>query len=133
MQGFEDVTLSWRGEDYIVPADQQLMLIAKIEDALAGESGEQALSVLMRSQGPPHARMAMAFGAALRHAGANVSDNDVYLSMQSDLSKGKADRIAAIQMATVALISIVSPPMGSALRAGIQKKSPTKKRKTKAS
>lgn len=111
MQGFDDVTLTWRGQDYTVPANRQMALIAKIEDALSGESGEQAISVLFRRQGPPHTRLAAAFGAALRHAGAKVSDAEIYLSIQTDMiSKSRGEQTAAIQACIFALLSIISPP-----------------------
>jgi len=134
MQGFDDVTLGWRGGEFIVPANKMLMLVCKIEDALAGDSGEQALTVLMRRQGPPQARLAQAYGAALRYAGAVVSDDDVYLSLQSELSTGSAEGIAAIQSAVINLIAIVSPPLGSVLLAAGEKKSEavTPKKKPKA-
>ena len=123
MHGFDDVTLGWKGDEFTVPANRMLMLVCKIEDALAGDSGQQALTVLMRPQGPPHARLAQAYGAALRFAGADVSDDDVYLSLQSELSAGSADGVAAIQSAVVNLIAIVSPPLGSVLLSAGEKKS----------
>lgn len=111
MHGFEDVTLTWRGETYTVPANRQMLLIARIEDALSGDTGQQALSVLFRKEGPPYTRLAGAYGAALRHAGAKVSDEDVYLSIMSDIaSKSKQDVTHIIQGAIIALLSIISPP-----------------------
>lgn len=111
MQGFEAVTLSWRGQSYTVPANQQMMLIAKIEDALSGESGQQAISILFRREGPPHTRLAAAFGAALRHAGSKVTDEEIYLSIQTDMiSKTKGEKTASIQACIFALLSIISPP-----------------------
>ena len=131
MHGFDDVTLGWKGDEFIVPANKMLMLVCKIEDALAGDSGEQALTVLMRRQGPPQARLAQAYGAALRYAGASVTDDEVYLSLQSELSTGSAEGIAAIQGAVINLIAIVSPPLGSVLLAAGEKKSETVKPKKK--
>ena len=126
MHGFDDVTLSWKGEDFTVPANRVLMLVCKIEDALAGDDGDQALAVLMRRQGPPHARLARAYGAALRHAGAVVTDDEIYLSLQTELSKGGADGVAAMQNAIINLIAIVSPPLGNVLlSASSEKKSQT--------
>ena len=134
MHGFDDVTLGWKDDLFVVPANKMLMLVCKIEDALAGDSGEQALNVLMRPNGPPHARLAMAYGAALRYAGATVSDDEVYLSLQSELSTGSAEGVAAIQSAVINLIAIVSPPLGSVLLASNEKKrdpvKATKKNKT---
>lgn len=114
---FEDVKLSWRGQVYTVPANRQMMLIAKIEDALSGDSGQQALTVLFRKEGPPYSRLAAAFAAALRHAGASVTDEDVYLSIQRDLiAKSKTEKTASIQSAIFALLSIISPPATASLK-----------------
>lgn len=111
MRGFDDVTLAWQGVEYTVPANAQMMLIAKIEDALSGDTGQQALSVLFRREGPPYSRLAAAFGAALRHAGARVTDAEIYLSIQSDLvSKTNSQKTEAIQSCIMALLSIISPP-----------------------
>lgn len=111
MRGFDDVTLAWQGVEYTVPANAQMMLIAKIEDALSGDTGQQALSVLFRREGPPYSRLAAAFGAALRHAGARVTDAEIYLSIQSDLvNKTNSQKTEAIQSCIMALLSIISPP-----------------------
>ena len=83
MAGFEDVHLSWRGETFTVPASGQMRLIAKVEDALSGDTGKQALSILFRREGPPYTALASAYAAALRHAGAKVTDDEVYLSIIS--------------------------------------------------
>jgi len=122
MHGFEDVTVSWKGDDYTIPANRQLMLVAKIEDALAGGTGQQAISVLLRPEGPPYARVAMAFGAALRFGGASVTDDDVYLSMMTELSEDRAEAVIAVQASIMALLTIVSPPMGKALAGYAEKK-----------
>lgn len=132
MQGFEDVTVSWAGEDYTIPANKQLLLVAKIEDALAGGSGQQAISVLLRPEGPPYARIAMAFGAALRFGGAVVSDDEIYLSMMDDIARDKAEGVIGVQTAIMALLTIVSPPMGRALSNFSEKKTPKRRPKTKA-
>ena len=124
MKGFEDVKISWRGEEYVVPADGQLMLICKIEDALAGPSGDGAIVALTREGGPSHARLAAAFGAALRHAGAAVTDDEIYLSIMQDFADGKADVAVKIQGAVVALLSIIAPPIAAALRDDVDEKKP---------
>lgn len=116
MRGFEDVTLSWRGVDYTVPANRQMMLIATIEDALSGDSGKQALTILFRREGPPYSKLAAAFGAALRHAGANVSDEEVYLSIMEDMAnRSKAEVTAMVQETVIALLSIIAPPAARAI------------------
>ena len=111
MQGFEAVTLSWRGQSYTVPANQQMMLIAKLEDALEGESGKSAIEMLFRNGGPPHTALARAFGAALRYAGASVSDDEVYLSIHEDIASGSAKQAYAKTAGMIiALLAVISPP-----------------------
>lgn len=115
MKGFEDVTLTWKGQSHTIPADRQLLLIAKIEDALTQGSGGSAVVALTQNGGPSHARLAMAYGAALRHAGASVSDDEVYLSIMNDLASGNADVAGVVQGAVLALLAIVAPPIYSAI------------------
>ena len=115
MKGFEPVTLEWNGEKFTVPADQQMMLIAVVEDALAGPAGEQPLTVLMRKEGPPYSRLAAAYGGALRHAGADVSDADIYLSIMEGFTEG-GDTTLRIQGAIMGLLAIIAPPFARAVR-----------------
>ena len=116
---FEDVTLSWKDETFTVPADKQMVLIAKLEDALRGDSGRQPLGILMQMGGPSYGELARAYGAALRHAGATVSDGEVYLAIQEDLASLNPEEVTAkIQTSVVALISIMSPPLGHKLFGG---------------
>ena len=116
---FEDVTLSWKDESFTVPAEGQMVLIAKIEAALQGDSWRQPLGILMRLDGPSYGELARAYGAALRHAGAAVSDSEVYLSIQEDLASLSPDDVTAkIQSSVVALITIMSPPLGHKLFGG---------------
>lgn len=120
MDGFEDVRLKWQGVEYTVPANRQLMLIQKIEMALAGDTGEQAIAMLFRKNGPPHTRLAAAMGAALRHAGAvTATDEAVYLSIHKDIATmSKAQVAAAMLDLIMALVSIVSPPVFAAATSG---------------
>lgn len=125
MQGFEEVTLTWKGEQYVVPAERQLMLVAKIEDALETASGEPAIVTLTKAGGPSQARLSSAFGAALRYAGADVSDEEIYLSIMADFAEQNADVAVKVQSAVLALISIIAPPLGAALRGDSPKKKNT--------
>ena len=110
---FEAVTLSWKDETFTVPSDQQMVLIAKLEEALRGTSNRQPLGILMQAEGPSYAELARAYGAALRHAGAKVSDSEVYMSIQEDLAELNGEGVTQrLQAATIAIISIMSPPLG---------------------
>ena len=125
MQGFEDVTLSWQGAEYTVPANRQLMLIAKLEDALAPDGG-QAIEALFREGGPKHTILAQAFGAALRYAGATVTDDEIYLSIHQDIATRSEQAVSlAIQTMILALLAIISPPTARAL-ADAAKEAPAK-------
>ncbi len=128
MHGFEDVTFEWDGEKYTVPANKQLMLVAKIESALVGDTGRQAIDLLLQPNGPPHAHLAAAFEAALRYAGAQIEDGEVYLAIMNDFADGSSDAVTKIAVATLTLLSVVAPPIGRAMR---DDKKPKKKAKTK--
>lgn len=114
MKGFEPVTLKWRGASYEVPADRQLMLVAEIEDALRSDH-RSAVQLLMQPGGPGTARLSMAYAKALRFAGASVSPDDVYLTIQEDLAEGGSNALEATQTAVLSLLSIISPPIRDAL------------------
>ncbi|MBD3803559.1 MAG: hypothetical protein IE919_10015 [Thioclava sp.] len=118
MKGFEPVTLSWGGKSYTVPADRQLMLIAEIEDALSDGTGTPAVLVLMRKGGPSYARLAGALGAALRYAGAEVSDQEIYLSVVGDIGRGDVRGVIAQQNAILGILSIIAPPIWRQLQSG---------------
>lgn len=126
MRGFEDVTLAWEGAEYTVPANEQLMLICEIEDALQGGGGVPAVVLLTRPGGPSHARLCRAFGAALRYAGAEVSDDEVYLKLQGDMADGRGEVAQELTGVTLALLAIVSPPTWSRITALGQDKEPGK-------
>ncbi|MGK7753780.1 hypothetical protein [Roseovarius sp. C03] len=111
MKGFEPVTISWKGEAFTVPAEDQLPLIAKIEDALSDQSGRPAVLVLTTRGGPSYSRLAAAYGAAMRHAGASVTDAEIYLSITEDLAKGDAEIAEKLQNAVLGLLAIIAPPV----------------------
>jgi len=111
MTGFDDVTLEWGGEKYTVSADRQMGLIMRIEDALSGDSGQQAISVLLAPEGPSYGRLSSAFGAALRYAGADVSDLAIYNSIMEDMAVQRGDVVVKVQRAVLALLAIIAAPI----------------------
>lgn len=111
MKGFEPVKLSWKGASFTVEAEDQLRLIAGIEDALRDASGAPAVVTLMRHGGPSYARLACAYGAALRYAGAQVSDDEVYLSIVERLGDGDPSVAIETQSAILGLLAIIAPPV----------------------
>lgn len=118
MRGFEQVTLSWCGKSFTVPAEDQLRLIAEIEDALADKAGTPAVLALTQRGGPSYSRLAGAYGAALRYAGAEVSDAEIYLTITEDLAKGDAAAAVKMQDAVLGLLAIIAPPVHRQLMGG---------------
>jgi hypothetical protein len=96
MAVFQDITLSWKGEEYIVPANKVMRLIAKVED-------EINLQELNRDQGPPLAKVAMGYAVALEYAGAkNVTGDDVYAEFFSGgAAQSAVDAVGGIMMIMV--------------------------------
>lgn len=96
---FDEVCLTWKGEDYTVEPDNVLRLIAKVEDVIT--LGE--LFQYSSRGGAPLAKLAMSYGIMLRYAGVHVKDDDVYQA----LATGGADGIIA---ATNTLLQMMVPP-----------------------
>ena len=135
MHGFEDVTLGWDGKEYTIPASQQLMLIAKLEDVLGGASGRQAVEVLTQASGPSYAVLSMAYGTALRHAGAQVTDDEIYLGIIEGFTSGRSDMAEVVQKAILNMLAIIAPPLARMLRADddeVEPLKPLKKKKAAA-
>lgn len=111
MSLFKPVTLTWRGEEYTVPADQIMQMIAKVEDILT-------LPELMNPKGRPLAKISMAYGAALRHAGAKASDEEIYSAMFT-----AGEQAGAAAAAVQGLLMMMVPP------SAVESKQPEKKAK----
>lgn len=77
MSIFEDIKLTWDGKEYVIPSDRVMGAIARIEDVVT--LGE--LQRYSEKQTAPLAKVAMAYGAVLRYAGANVTDDKVYAGL----------------------------------------------------
>lgn len=96
----QDVMLIWKGTEYRVEARDVLPMIAKIEEYVT-------FFELNKWRDPEKvslAKLAMAYGTALRHAGARVTNDEVFEGMFD--SKG-SERIAqSIQ----SLLMMMVPP-----------------------
>lgn len=94
---FQPVKLTWNDIEYTVPANQVMGLIAQIEDVVT-------LAELLNKKGAPMGKVAMAYGNALRYAGAKVADEEVYKGMFSQ------DASNVVQAAVAGLLSMMIPP-----------------------
>lgn len=98
MSIFERVTLGWRGEDYIVEPDRVMMMLAEIEQIIT------FAELAANPKKPPLVRISMAYGAALRFAGAKVQDEEIYSAMF------KGDNAAETQEVIGTLMAMMIPP-----------------------
>lgn len=71
MSIFKDVTITWGGKDFVVPAERVMGLVCVVEDAVTIED-------LCGGNGVKRGKTAKAFAAALNYAGCAVSEQDVY-------------------------------------------------------
>ena len=111
---FDPVTLVWKGEEHVVAADKIMGLIARIEEVVTLPE----IHAASQKNGLPLGRLAMAYGSALRYAGARVDDDEVYASFFGGDP-------GAIPAALTALLAMMVPPQ----RAGVATSgAPAKKR-----
>lgn len=103
MSRFEDFVISWKGRDYVIPARSIMAALAKIEDIITLVE----LQNYMRRGTAPLAKVAQAYGTALRHAGAQVMDEDVYTGMFGDATGVAAEQTNA---ALMGLLELMVPP-----------------------
>lgn len=99
---FDDIRLGWAGQEYVIPAHRVMGAIARVEDVIT-------LAELMRAEGRqtlPLAKVACAFGALLRYAGARVEDEAVYQGMFAGDGTGRDAAVAAV----TALLTMMVPP-----------------------
>lgn len=120
MQGFEPITLTWKGAEYTIPADQMLLAVAEMESAIRGRSSKQAIEILLQDGGPTFAQLSLGYASALQSAGAAVTGDEVYLSMQEGMAKGNTDVRDAMQNAVVLLVSMMSPPIALAMQEAVE-------------
>lgn len=84
MGAFDDIKLDWHGKEYTIPANRVLRAIACIEDVLTLNE----LATYSARNAVPFAKIASAYGAVLRYAGATVTDEDVYAGMLQSEDEG---------------------------------------------
>jgi hypothetical protein len=89
---FQEVELSWNGEAVTIPADKVMGAIAVIEEHIT------FLELVAMSQAgtPKMTVIAQCYGAVLRYAGLNVSDEECYAGMFAS-GAAQAECIAAVQ------------------------------------
>lgn len=100
---FAPVVMSWEGVEYTIPAANMLHCIAEVENVLTlGELANARERARL-----PLAKLAIAYGIALRYAGATVSDEEVYAGMFKDAGAELQQRSFG---AIVTLQALMVPP-----------------------
>jgi hypothetical protein len=101
MGAFEDIKIGWAGREYIIPARKALGAIARIEEVVTfpellrhAQAGQLPLATISRG-----------YAAVLRYAGADLTEDDVYLGM---FSEENAQQTAFIAMQ--GLMEMMIPP-----------------------
>ena len=103
MSIFEDIKLTWDGRDHVIPANRVMGAIARIEDVVT--LGE--LQRYGEKQAAPLAKVAMAYGAVLRYAGASVTDDEVYAGIFSGEGPNNHESILT---SIYTLLAMMVPP-----------------------
>lgn len=103
MGAFTDVSLNWRGKDYEIRASRMMGAIARIEDVVTLPELQRCAA----RKTAPLGKVAQAFAAVLRYAGAEVTDEDVYLGMFGARG-GVAVDVAMTSLMT--LMAMMVPP-----------------------
>src|SRR5687767_11965225 len=102
---FDNVVFNWRDKEYRIPANRMLGAIARIEEVIT--MGNLGLQVERGT--PPVAKVAQAYAAVLRYAGARVTDDDVYCGMFAETNPKQA-----VAAAINTLFGIMVPPSAKA-------------------
>lgn len=97
---FEEVRLSWGGQEVVLAPDRVLGAIAVAEETITLAQ----LYRFMEAASVPVAKLSKAYGAVLRYAGVRVSDDDVYAGMFKDGVKESALRAIDV------LLLLMVPP-----------------------
>lgn len=98
---FQPVKVSWKGADYTIAPNRLMRCIAMIEEIVT----LPFLSKCWVSGELPYAKLAMALGAVLRYAGANVTDEEVY----AEMFKGPERRMLAAATLQTLMVMMFPP------------------------
>ena len=134
MSVFDDIRLHWQGRDYVIRSNRVMGAIARIEDHLTIAELQQ----YSERNTAPLAKIAMAYGAVLRYAGARVDDDEVYEGLfaaddSSEVIMASLQTLLTMMVPPSALVSgpdgSGEPPMGNSKPAAARSsRRPTKQR-----
>ena len=120
MSIFEEVSLSWGGAEYVVPADKVMGLIEVIEEHITLEE--------LNSKGLKRAHISKAYAAALVYAGARGATQEKVYNMFFNASNS-----VDITNIITALLMLIIPPEHLQEKTPPKPKASRKPRKKRAS
>lgn len=97
MSGFNPLVLKWDGETKVIQPHHMLRAIAAVEEIITLHE----IGIFQKRGTAPMARIAQAYGALLRYAGFQVSDDEVYAGMFADQGMAGATAVAFIHQVMV--------------------------------
>lgn len=98
---FNEIKLSWEGREYVIPSDNVMKIIAKVEDVITLSD----LSKCATNKTLPLAKLSQAYALILQHAGVQgVDEEKVYAGMFSANLQENAQR------AVTTLLMLMIPP-----------------------
>lgn len=109
MTVFRDVTITWRGKDYIVtPSLRMLRTIEMMGISIFGVASS------VQSGTPAFASMASIAGVMLRSAGVDASDDEIFAEMQRSLRSENAKPVVEMMGAILMAFNPVEEDAGKA-------------------
>lgn len=122
---FAPVTVEWQGKQYVIPPNKILGLIGRIESIEVEGAGATIPELMATSRRRGTIKLSVltaAWGAVLRYAGADVSDEQVYAGLFERNGSGAVET----QTALLALMSIMLPPSSLADTEAVSKSKKSK-------
>ena len=112
MTGFEDVTLTFAGKDYVVKSDRVIGLISTIENHIS-------LFDLVNPQSVKNTKIALAYHAALKYAEVDCTVEEVYCALWESGRENVMSRIEGL------LVLMIPPEYLRKEMEGLNLKKPT--------
>lgn len=97
---FNELKLEWKGVTRVIPPNKMLMAIAVVEEVLPMD-----VLASYSKKGTSIARLSQAYGALLRYAGFDASDEDVY----EGIFKRDTNAGVVVQQAIMTLMTMMLP------------------------
>ena len=96
---FDPIQLRWQDRDFTIPANRVMMAIAIVEDVLP----LHRIASMAASGDINLTRVSMAYGAVLRFAGGEVTDEEIFKSL---ISSPDQSMIAASSLQTLLMMMV---------------------------